>query len=105
MGRLPFATKDEVFKVAKICVVGLCSRGEMVGDLGLDVSDNDDDDDLTFEILINFCLFRNAPRTAAPSRCCSFPRPMSPLLSVPASPNSNNKIPLTNIWGTLPPPV
>lgn len=44
VGRLPFATKDEVFKVAKICVVGLCSRGEMVGDLGLDVSDDDDKD-------------------------------------------------------------
>lgn len=39
VGRLPFGRKDEVFKVAKICVLSLCSRaGEMVGDLGLDVS-------------------------------------------------------------------
>lgn len=37
IGRLPFGSKDEVFKIQKICVLSLCNKGDPLGDLGLDV--------------------------------------------------------------------
>ena len=36
IGRLPFDHQDEVFKINKICVLSLASKGEILGDLGLD---------------------------------------------------------------------
>lgn len=69
VGRLPFGSQEEVFKIQKICVVPLQSKGDPLEYLGLDVS-------------FMFCCFRvvhvlnvicmllgnrNAPRTRVPS--------------------------------------
>lgn len=41
IGRLPFGSKDEVFKIQKICVLSLCNKGDPLGDLGLDKCSQD----------------------------------------------------------------